>query len=97
MTSGYFFVMPEWAADWYANTNNASSERNEVEENIQRACLQYYATNPTNTTKSLCKNPIGPYEALLFDLFKMWILALRDLLEKYPIAIDEMHDRTFVR
>lgn len=90
--------MPEWAADWYANVNNASSERTEVEEKIQKACVRYYTTNPTNTTKSNdCKSSIGPYEALLFDLFKMWILALRDLFEKYPIAIDEMHDSTYVR
>lgn len=97
MTAGYFFVMPEWAAAWYADVNNASSERIEVEENIQKACIKYYTTNPTNTTKSLCQSSIGPYEALLFDLFKMWILALRDLFEKYPIAIDEMHDSTYVR
>lgn len=89
--------MPEWAADWYANVNNTSSERIEVEESIQKACLQYYATNPTNAIKSSCKSPIGPYEALLFDLFKMWILALRDLFENYPNAIDEMHDSTYVR
>lgn len=88
--------MPEWAADWYVNVNNASSERIEVEESIQEACLQYYDANPTNTTKSLCNSPIGPYEALLFDLFKMWILALTDLFENYPIAIDEMHDTNYV-
>lgn len=89
--------MPEWAADWYAEGNNASSERIKVEKKIQRACLDYYRPNPTNKTKSLCKSPIGPYEALLFDLFKMWNLALRGLFEKYPNAIDEMHDSTYVK
>lgn len=89
--------MPEWAADWNANVNNASSERTAVEGNIQDSCEQYYAEKSTNATKSLCKSPIGPYEALLFDLFQMWIIALRDLFENYPIAIDEMHDSTYVR
>lgn len=88
--------MPEWAADWNANVN-ASSERIKVEENIQNACVRYYTDNPTNATKSLCNSPIGPYEALLYDLFEMWIIALRDLFENYPIAIDEMHDSTYVR